>query len=503
MTMRSLPIRVRLTVLYSVMFASVALMLSLTSWWMLQRTIDASTHQDLQERIDDIRKQLHEFALQPAHTTLQLQFDDIYRFRDDGKWLQILDGHGEWVYRSARMADLNAPLALPQTLPNHGTTSEFQQGTRHVRAFSTVIEVDGRSYSVEAGTSINKQLALLRQFGMGLWVITPLVLCIAILAGHAMSRKALEPITAMAIEARRISDKNLDQRLQVPPANDEIAHLSITLNNMLARIDIGFRSMREFTANASHELRTPIARLRTEVDIALMRSRSTAEYQDTLEHIQAVAEEMTGLTETLLSLARAETRSEPLELVPVDAWELAQVVHQEWATVAQHLMLDLRTERVGAQHGQGSEPLWAAADRPALLRLLRILLDNACKFTPAGGTISIIATQTRDSVLLAVEDSGIGIPGDQQERIFERFYRVSGDKTQQRNGSGIGLSLAAWIAEQHDTTITLKSAPGAGSCFELSLNRVQDGYIGLPVAVKQSQQVPNVLPPRASQDLTT
>jgi heavy metal sensor kinase len=498
MNMRSLPIRVRLTVLYSIMFASVALTLSLTSWWMLQRTIDASEHQDLQERIDDIRKQLHEFALQPAPAPLQQRFDDIYRFRDDGKWLQILDGDGNWVYRSARIADLNASLALPQTLPQRGTTSEFQQGTRHVRAFSSAIEVDGRSYSVEAGASINKQLALLRQFGIGLWVITPLVLCVAILAGHAMSRKALEPITVMAVEARRISDKNLDQRLRVPPANDEISHLSITLNNMLARIDVGFRSMREFTANASHELRTPIARLRTEVDIALMRPRSAVEYQDTLEHIQEVAEEMTGLTETLLSLARAETRSEPLELAPVDAWELIQVVHQEWAVVAQHLMLDLRTERIGTEPGQGSEPLWVAANRPALLRVLRILLDNACKFTPAGGTISIIATQTRDNVLLAVEDSGIGIPEDEQERVFERFYRVRGDKTQQRNGSGLGLSLATWIAQQHDTTIKLKSGPGAGSCFELSLSRIKDECIGLPGSVKQPPQTSSILSRRIS-----
>jgi signal transduction histidine kinase len=302
----------------------------------------------------------------------------------------------------------------------------------------------------------------------------------------------------MAVEARRISDKNLDQRLRVPPANDEISHLSITLNNMLARIDVGFRSMREFTANASHELRTPIARLRTEVDIALMRPRSAVEYQDTLEHIQEVAEEMTGLTETLLSLARAETRSEPLELVPVDAWELIQVVHQEWAVVAQHLMLDLRTERVGTEHGQGSEPLWIAADRPALLRVFRILLDNACKFTPAGGTISIIATQTRDNVLLAVEDSGIGIPEDEQERVFERFYRVRGDKTQQRNGSGLGLSLATWIAQQHDTTIKLKSGPGAGSCFELSLSRIKDECIGLPGSVKQPPQTSSILSRRIS-----
>jgi signal transduction histidine kinase len=247
-------------------------------------------------------------------------------------------------------------------------------------------------------TGLQVDLTLLRQFGLGLWILTPLVLCAAILAGHSMSRKALELIIAMAIEARRISDKNLDQRLLVPPANDEIAHLSITLNNMLARIDAGFRRMRELTANASHELRTPLARLRTEVDIALMRSRSVAEYQDTLEHVLSVAEEMTELTETLLSLARTETRSEPLALVPVDAWELIQTVHEEWVTPAEHRMLDLRMERSGTTRANSSEPLWVAGDRPAMLRLLRILLDNACKFTPPGGAISIIAIQGQDKV---------------------------------------------------------------------------------------------------------
>jgi heavy metal sensor kinase len=498
MTMRSLPIRVRLTILYSIMFASVAVLLSVTSWCMLRRAIDASAHQDLQERVDDVRKQLREFDSSPADATLQQRFDDIYHFCDDGKWLQILDQNGGWVYRSDRMADLNASLVLPQALPSRGQTTDFKRGTRQIRAFSAAIDVDGRSYSVEVGASMNKQLILLRQFGIGLWILTPLVLCAAVVAGHAMSRKALEPIAAMALEARRISDKNLDQRLQVPPADDEIAHLSVTLNSMLARIDAGFRGMREFTANASHELRTPLARLRTEVDIALMRPRSAAEYENTLEHIQEVAEEMTGLTETLLSLARAETRSEPLELAPVDLWKLIQAVHQEWTPVAKHLMLTLQTERLGAEQASSSDSLWVAADRPALLRLLRILLDNACKFTPPGGAVFIIATQTRSEVILAVKDSGIGIPKDQHHRIFERFYRVSGDRTEQRSGSGLGLSLAAWIAEQHGTAIQLSSAPGAGSCFEICLHSIRNESVPLANPVKQPSQTSRAFSRRTS-----
>jgi signal transduction histidine kinase len=171
--------------------------------------------------------------------------------------------------------------------------------------------------------------------------------------------------------------------------------------------------------------------------------------------------------------------------------------------VAQFLMLDLRMERSSTTTANGDEPLWVAGDKPALLRLLRILLDNACKFTPPGGAISVIAIQSNDNVLLAVEDSGIGIPDDQHERIFERFYRVCGDRAAQRSGSGLGLSLAAWIAEQHNTTIKLRSTTGAGSCFEFSLNRMRDEGIGLSGVAKQAQQTHEILSRNTSQDLST
>lgn len=473
MTLGSLPIRLRITVLYSMMFVLVVLLLNLTAWWMLHRSIDSSTYHDLQERTDDVRKQLQAFALQPARTPLQERFDAIYRFRDDGKWLQISDAHGEWVYRSPRMIQFHEPLALSNALAGSGETSDFTEGLHRIRALSSVINVGERAYSVETGTSIDKELALLHQFGLGLWILTPLVLCVAIFAGHSMSRKALEPITAMALEARRINDKNLDQRLPVPPTNDEIAHLSTTLNSMLARIDVGFRKIRDFTANASHELRTPLARLRTEVDIALMHPRSAVEYRGTLEHLQRVAEEMTGLTETLLALSRAETRSDPLTMVAVDAWELIQTVHLEWIPSARRLGLDLRMQRFGAEETNCDGRLWVSGDRASLLRLLHILVDNACKFTPRGGSICLIADEVRDKIRIAVEDSGIGIPEDQQERIFERFYRVCGDTSEQRSGSGLGLNLAAWVAEQHHTSIKLRSSPGAGSCFELLLDRLE------------------------------
>lgn len=469
--MRPLPIRLRLTVWYSVMFAIGALLLSSTSWWMLRHTIDATVHQDLQERVDDVRMQLHQLKPQLNPAEARAQFEAIYHLRDDGKWLQILDQNGQWIYRSSRMALLDTPLSPSNSLHAPNNTFEFNQGTRHVRALSTSILVDGRTYAIETGVSINKQDILLRHFGFGLLLLTPGVLIASIATGNVLSGKALSPVAQIANEARRISDRNLDQRLPVPHADDELSHLAITLNNMLARIDAGFRSVRDFTANASHELRTPLARLHTEIDIALLCPRSADEYRDTLEHLQIVAVDTTRLVESLLSLARAEAGSDVLRLAPVDLGTLVEAIMEEWAPVAARCSLELR---VISYIRESDEPLSILGDRLALLRLLRIWLDNACKFTPAGGRISIITERVGETVLIAVEDSGIGIAADQQDRVFERFYRSQGDTSQQKTGVGLGLSLATWIAEQHGTVITLKSAPGSGSHFQVALVRIPD-----------------------------
>jgi signal transduction histidine kinase len=407
---------------------------------------------------------------------MQARFDAIYHFRDDGKWLQIMDSNGAWIYRSSRMIAAHEGLALPGSITSIGIASEFRQGTRHVHTFSSAVSVDGQMYAVELGASTNKQEALLLQFGLELFFLTPLVLVAAIVAGHHMSRKALDPVTQIAVEARRISDRNLDLRLPVSSTDDEISHLSKTLNNMLSRIDAGYRSVRDFTANASHELRTPLARLRTEVEIALLRPRSREEYTETLLSVQDSAEEMTRLTENLLMLARADADSAALALEPVDLWSLVLAAQTEWSSIAEKLNLSLEVERIGVDALPTGRPVFILGDSSSLRRLLRILLDNACKCTPAGGSIAIGVEVTEELATLSVKDSGIGIPEDEHHRVFERFYRVNADKSGAKSGSGLGLSLAAWIAEQHQSAIDLKSALGSGSCFLLPLRRIDDGF---------------------------
>ncbi len=466
--MKQMPIRLRLTLWYSVMFITAALLLSATSWWMLRRTIESTIHQDLQERIDDVRTQLQKFPPDASMGKLRADLETTYSYRDDGKWLQVMREDGSWIYRSRRMMLENVTLAVPSAMPSGALQIDFQQGGRTVRALSSRVLANGVSYSVETGMSMTKAQALLHQFGLCLLLMTPAVLLLAAVSGHFLSRKALLPVAAIAYEARRITDRNLDSRLPVLTTDDELSHLSSTLNHMLARIDASFRSVREFTANASHELRSPLTRIRTEAEVALFRPRSVGDYTRSLAQIHDDAVDMSKLIDELLTLARAEAGSDVLRMVPVDLDALLLEVANEWSGIVERL--SIRFIVTGSEQRSGG-PMMVLADRTALIRLLRIWLDNACKATPPGGSIAIRSELVEQRVVLAVEDTGIGIASNEQERIFERFYRVDHEDGSQRRGAGLGLSLAAWIAEQHKTRITLKSVPGQGARFEISLRK--------------------------------
>jgi methyl-accepting chemotaxis protein len=267
--MRALPIRLRLTLWYCAMFAAAAVLLSVSSWWMLRRSLMATEYHELQERAEDVQLLLKQLGPHATLGSLQHKFSEIYQIKDDGKYLQIMDQNGNWLYRSKRMIDEGLRLEAPGDLPQQGTVVEFHQGTRYVMALAYPIHVNGRSYSVQTGIALNKSMALLSAFGTQLLLLTPAVLVVAAIGGHFMSRKALAPVAAIATEARRINDRNLDVRLPIAQTKDEIAHLSETLNQMLARVESGVRSIRDFTANAAHELRTPLALIRTEVEVAL------------------------------------------------------------------------------------------------------------------------------------------------------------------------------------------------------------------------------------------
>jgi heavy metal sensor kinase len=463
--MRSLPIRIRLTFWYFAMFASAAALLCLASLWMLQRSVEETERHDLQERADDVQAILsHE---DPGRSLQQLgsDFAAIYDLKDDGKYLQVRDEQGNWIYRSKRMVAENPDLPAPDQLPKTGLIGQFHQGTHLVRTLSCPIDVRGKSYAVQIGISLIKSMRLLASFRTKLLLLTPIMILLAAAGGHAMSRKALRPVAILAANARRINDRNLDIRLPVSSAKDEVSDLSRTLNQMLERIDKAFASVRAFTGNASHELRTPIALLRTEIEVALHRPRAVEEYRATLVSLHEETVRMTTLVENLLCLARADGGAETIAFAPIRANALLRQMAETWKSAMNRAMLDFRVE-------MPSDDVAGLGDEAGIRRLLSILLENASKFTPPGGMVRLGAAAQAASIVFSVQDTGFGIAPEHKFRIFERFYRTAPDGKCAPSGSGLGLALAKWIAERHGTELKVESEPGRGSCFSFSLERI-------------------------------
>jgi two-component system, OmpR family, heavy metal sensor histidine kinase CusS len=465
--MRSLPIRVRLTLWYFAMFAAAAVLLCATSLWMLQRSVDQSEYHELQERAEDVQLLLSH--ADPGLDLQQLsgQLNSIYELKDDGKYLQVRDDQGNWLFRSKRMVAENLDLPAPALLPEAGRIFNFRQGTRYVRVLAYPITVRGVRYSVQTGIALNKSMVLVANFRNSLLMLAPVVILLAALGGHVISRKALRPVAELAREARRINDRNLDIRLPVSLATDEISDLSRTLNQMLERIDKAFASVRAFTGNASHELRTPISLLRTEIEVALYRPRNSEEYRAILLRLHAETVRMTTLVESLLSLARADGGAETTSLTPICVNALFSQVSEVSNTAMKRAMLDFRVEIP-------DESLCVLGDNQGVSRLLSILLENAGKYTPPGGAVRLCAAMEGERVVFSVEDTGIGIAPEHMERIFDRFYRALLEDKSVPAGSGLGLSLAKWIAERHGTKLSVQSTVGKGSRFSFSLESASE-----------------------------
>jgi len=278
-------------------------------------------------------------------------------------------------------------------------------------------------------------------------------------------------VDALARTARTISGHNLSSRLEKLNTGDELQRLSDTLNEMLARIESAFRRITEFTADASHELRTPVALIHTEAELALRKSRDEADYRDTLGHILVEADRMAKLIEELLALARSDSGGETLNIHPLDLLIPLKECAAKWAQVASLRNLQFEEHLHAPQ-------LPVMGDENALRRVIDILLDNAIKYTPAPGKVTLSAKEEPGFVVLNVEDTGIGIAAEDQARIFERFYRVDKARSRELGGAGLGLAIAQWIVQLHKGAITVSSKVGKGSIFRVNIPN--DNGEGLP-----------------------
>jgi two-component system heavy metal sensor histidine kinase CusS len=378
---------------------------------------------------------------------LDEELTELAREIPEGQLLQLSTSSGEVVWPN--------PPAFPSAAFHLGLQTAGSE-----RILRMPFEYRGCHYEVLAGASlqdIGRLLARLRT--IMLMVAVPMLL-LAGGGGFWLSRRALAPVDAMTRAAQSIRVESLSKRLPVPSTGDEIERLATTWNELLERLEISVKRIQQFTADASHELRTPVALIRSTAELALRRERTSAEYRKALLEVQSEAEQMTQLIESMLALARSDAHGSTMPLSPVDLKSLiAGVVSQsEILAEAKGVRLDVQTE---------PSATLAQVNEAGLRRLLRILLDNALEHTPAGGHVTVSLCRHNGSVELAVRDTGEGIPPAALPHIFERFYRA--DEARGGNGAGLGLSIAQLIAQAHGARLEVESQPGLGSCFRIAL----------------------------------
>jgi len=277
----------------------------------------------------------------------------------------------------------------------------------------------------------------------------------------------MQPVRAIIATAQRIRESNLHERLPISPAHDELRDLAVTMNSMLERIEKAFRKVTQFTADASHELRTPIAVIRTTAEVALEEHRQAEEYTEYLHQILGESVTATELLEDMLTLARKDAKVKDRGIVDIlDLRPLILGVEAAFARIAEVKGLEFHCDLV-------SEPLLVKGDRQSLRRLLLILIDNAIKFTPAGGSVSVVARSAFEGIVLKFRDSGIGIDPEDLPYIFERFYRSGHGRSRETGGAGLGLAIAQTIAADHNARIEVESGLNNGSTFTVTFpNRV-------------------------------
>lgn len=453
--MATVPIRVRLTLWYSLVLLAA---LSLFVWgiWLtanhrLMASVDAALVEQAKGVITVIRNELD-----PAHPEqLQEELTEYAQATPDGNLIEVRDPKGQQILTSKVVALGRATLGTPQAMFGNQKT-----GRAHYRTYVTTAQVKGASFQVLVATPLRETRSILRDLHILLLSTAPAVLLIAALGGYLISRRALAPVDEITQAARSIGIQNLSRRLRVPATGDELQRLSETWNDMLARLESAVKRLSQFTADASHELRTPIALIRTTAELTLRRERSPETYREALTEIVGESERTSRLVEDLLLLARADAGLPALPLENLELTPLVLDICEQGQVLAEARQLQISADLP-------EEPVFVKANDPALRRLLLLLVDNAVKYTPAGGRITVSVGHDPQGATLAVRDTGIGIPDSALPHVFERFYRADESRNRDAGGAGLGLSIAKWIAERHHASLEAESVLGQGSTFRV------------------------------------
>jgi signal transduction histidine kinase len=420
--------------------------------------------------VDDVDKGLANIALKLREETkafvlgdvavLSLPAEELDIFQSATNFFVILNTKGEILARSQNLADYDVVLD-----PGGMKTTEYYRTVvhddQHLRVLTEPLIVEKDGIRTLLGhlqvARLMENEAVLQQLRIILIFTGLAAVSLSLFLGAWLTHRLLKPLDDIAAAAHQITRADdLSRRLPDPGRRDEIGRLTMVLNQTLERLETLFHSRQRFLADASHELRTPLTTIRGNLD--LIRRMGDAE-PEILDDVQAELERMTRLVDDLLLLARADTGGLPLHRHPIELDNIFLEVYRQVQSLDSPVQVSI----------QEVDQVCVLGDADRLKQLLLILVDNAIKYTPAGGEVLMSLSKNDHYAIIEVSDNGVGIPAADLLRIFDRFYRVDKARTRNPGGSGLGLSIARWIAVAHGGDIDVQSTVGEGSTFSVKL----------------------------------
>ena len=459
-------IRTRLTIWYTCLLTVTLLIVGGAAFVLLSYSLS----HEMDSALDSVARALMERDQSRAATFPPSEIDQAFRrffgFSPWDHYFQMRDPSGKGDEHRSLPSTGKLPLSSKALNNAMRGLSSFETveglGEYPVRILTMPVMESNRVINmIQVGMSLKSIDETYLRFLLTMAGVLPLGLALAASGGWLLAHRALKPVDRMTAAARRISAEHLSQRVEETGTGDELDNLAITLNQMLTRLDDAFSQVRRFSADASHELQTPLTILKGELEVVLRSKRTAEEYRETLESALEEVDRTAHLVEGLLLLARAEAGVLRMDRQEVDLGQVLEEVYLRLKPLADSRGIELRLGAI--------EPLSVEGDRERLERMTSNLVDNAIKYTGAEGRVTLGLQHDGKCASILVSDTGRGIAVEEQKQIFQAFYRTSEARSLAERGTGLGLSIAQSIAAAHGGTIEVESAPGRGSSFRVTI----------------------------------
>ena len=468
-------LRFKLTLWYVLILG--ILLISFSSF--LYLTLSKSLYRDVDNKLRSLAELIASESASPLSKfglgSIDEALETSMNLKPIGKFIQVLDESGRIGRKSDNLRNVQLPISLnalknaSNGLISFETNHSLQNAPLRIVTFP-VMENKHITKIVQVASSLEDVEDALNTLFIILMITVPLALMVAILGGQFLANKALKPVDNVTQTARVITSRNLNQRIKPLKVRDEISRLIDTFNEMISRLDQSFRQIKQFSADASHELKTPLTILKGEVEVTLRRERTLHEYEQTLRSNLEEINRMSQIVDDLLLLSKADTGELRLDREDINLTEILNEV------VAQ-LNILIQSKNLQIETSNHNESIHIFGDPLRIRELFLNLIENGIKYTEKEGSIRItVAKDTpqpggeeTEFAKIVFSDTGIGIAREDQEKIFDRFYRVDKARSRDQGGSGLGLSICKWIVEAHKGEIKVESEIGKGSSFTVKL----------------------------------